>query len=100
MTENALTFVLLGLASYRLARLLVNEDAPFGLARHLRNMLSASELECIEQGKAGRISSALCCVHCTGVYTSAVVMMLWIVGLEPVIWLFAISGAVSWLFDR
>lgn len=104
--DFAFTFVLLTFASFRLARLLVDEQAPFGLAQRLRDMFGASHLDCEKQYKAGVVTSVLCCVHCTGVWTSVLFVTLYSVAYRPLppiewgIWVLAVSGVVSWLYDR
>lgn len=85
--------ILVCLATYRLSHMLVYEDAPLGIARHLRNLLGASESSCIEQHKTGHITSALCCINCTSVWAAAIVLALWV--YAPVcVWALAASGAV------
>ena len=86
-----LDLIIIMLATYRLTILAVDEEAPLGLARRLRNLFGAYQTACEEQRATGRITNALCCVDCTSVWAAVIVVALWV--YAPVtVWVLAASG--------
>lgn len=101
------TLVILALAAWRFAYLLVNERGFLGvgdLARLLAgvrqvkvertgyNNLPYETTECQADNEIGRM---LCCVYCTSVNTSLLALLLWCIGtgLRP-----SVAEAVVWWF--
>lgn len=72
------TAILIGLASWRMANLLVYEDGPYSIFSRIRQHASAP-------GKMTRlrfeVSLALECIMCTSVWTTLLAIGLWF--LEP-----------------
>lgn len=73
-----LEFAVLAVACWRLAHLLVNEKAPFGIMTWVRSKTTLGGL--------------LTCIYCASVWTGAGCYLLWFTPLQPVIWVLAISG--------
>lgn len=89
---TALGFIAVCLATFSLSDMLVRKDGAFGIFRHLRNLLGATQAACEDQRETGRITNALCCVDCTSVWAAAIVVALWV--YAPVtVWVLAASGA-------
>lgn len=87
-----LDIILIALATHRLTLLMVDEEAPFGIMRRIRNLLGATQTACEGQRETGRITNALCCVDCTSVWAAAIVVLAWV--YAPVcVWILAASGA-------
>lgn len=87
-----LDLILIALATIRLTTLMVDEEAPFGIMRRIRNLLGATQTACEGQRETGRITNALCCVDCTSVWAAAIVVALWVYA-PALVWVLAASGA-------
>ncbi len=72
--ETLLSVLVVGLATYRVARLLVLEDGPGDVFLRIRVWAG-----CYEYGADGRaekmLGRALNCPHCTGVYVGAALFL-------------------------
>ena len=92
-----MALLLIGLATYRLARLLVVDDGPGDCFLRLRAWAG-----CYEYGPDGRawtdLGRALNCQHCTSLYVSAVAVALWLVWPWALVWLAGL-GLASVLFE-
>jgi len=73
--------IILALAAWRLAYMLTNEAGPFGIFAWIRE----------------RVGGALECVYCCSVWTAALWVLLWSTPLQPIIIIFAVSGAALML---
>lgn len=92
-----LTVLLLGLATWRVSSLLVNEDGPWRVFRRMRRLaragewsqagldagrLSSDEVEWVMM-QAGRpegfFSGLLSCIWCVSVWVSALVVIMWLI---------------------
>lgn len=88
-------YLILALATYRIARLFALDEGPFSAFSKLRHMLGAYNLN--EDGyPATTWGRMISCPHCMGLYAAVFVMLLpkqagWFVDL------LAISGLQSWL---
>ena len=70
--------ILIGLAGWRLANLLVNEDGPLEIFEHIRNIVG------VRPGIiSGLLPSIFTCIYCMSVWTTVISYGLW--RLEPVI---------------
>ena len=74
------SLLLMFLATYRVARFLVADDGPYQVMTKLRDRYEIGILHCI---------------HCASVYVSIFVYLLYVKGLETVVIVLAIAGAVS-----
>lgn len=83
MNLSPFEFVIVALATWRAAHLLVKEDAPFRLMARLRERTTLGGL--------------LSCMKCASVWTAALMLALWFTPLQPMVWLFAVSGAALML---
>lgn len=84
--------VILGLAAWRLAFLITQEDGPFNVFYRLRQRFP-------EDGH-GRIGDLLNCVYCMSVWTALVCVWLWRTELQVLVWVLAASGGallVEWV---
>lgn len=80
---NPFEFVVIAAACWRTAHLLVYEEAPFRLMARVRERTTLGGL--------------LSCMKCASVWTAALMLALWFTPLQPVVCLFAISGAALML---
>lgn len=72
---NVLDLLLDGLATYRLARLLVKDEGPGGIFLRLRVLVGAHDRG--ENGLAlTNLGRAFNCLHCLGVYAALAVLLL------------------------
>lgn len=115
MTANLVSLFIVGLFTSRVSHLLVNEDAPYGLAARLRVLFGIHVVHQIDDfGNDDPIvrvvnkspvfatfADALQCIKCTSVWVAAVASAAWLPADLPN-WLlqtFVIS-AISIAFDR
>lgn len=80
----ALDFLLLSVATWRIAYMLTREDGPANVFRRLRDRFPA-------EGRGG-VGDALSCIYCTSVWVGVALFALW---LTPLWWLMvpvAVSG--------
>lgn len=80
---SAFEFLVVALACWRAAHLVVNEDAPFRLMARLRVRTTLGGL--------------LTCIYCASMWTAALMLALWGTPLQPVVWIAAVSGAALML---
>jgi len=81
---DALTFVLLVLATYRLARMVASEEGPFGVFHQLRGWLDPDQKTWLGRG--------VNCALCVGFWAAPIVLglhALW----PPLVWWLAVAGA-------
>lgn len=105
------TLLILALAAWRVAHLLVNERGILGIGERVRALAGVHQVEvehelpngqtfktteCQANNETGK---ALCCIYCTSVWTSGVVLWWWIIGTgirpslaEAVVWWLAIAA--------
>lgn len=81
---NALTLLLLALATYRLARMVASEEGPAGLFQALRGHFDPDQHTWVGRG--------LNCALCVGVWTAPLVLGLWWLW-PPLVWWPAVAGA-------
>lgn len=94
--ETLITFIVLSFATYRLSRLIVSEDAPFSIMRRIRETLGADQTTC-EAQRVNGVTNVLCCVNCTSIWVAAALVLVFHL---PVEWVFALSGAAVYLYER
>lgn len=84
------------LANWRLAYMLTQEAAPFGLLTKLRWYIGAHPSACGEQAAARNITNVFCCVRCMSVWTALIIGgLLLIPNLYIIIYVLALSaGAI------
>ena len=75
--------LIIAAAAWRLAYLVTKEDAPFRLMARLRSRTT--------------IGGLLDCIKCASVWTAALMVLLWVTPLQPVVFVFAVSGAALML---
>lgn len=91
----AVEAALAGLAGWRLASLLVQEDGPFAVFERLRLLVGVDNNAGVSKGNV--IAGALSCVWCTSVWTSGAMFALAHWGSTwPVAGVAAMSIAVGW----
>lgn len=83
MNLNPFEFLIVALATWRAAHLLVKEDAPFRLMARLRERTTLGGL--------------LTCVKCASVWMAALMLALWFTPLVWLVWIAAISGGALML---
>lgn len=83
MIFSPLDLLVLILAAWRTAHLLVSEDAPFRLMARVRARTTLGGL--------------LTCIKCASVWTAALMLVLWFTPLVPLVWVAAISGGALML---
>lgn len=87
--------VIVGLAGWRLASLLVHEDGPFGIFLRIRTAAGVPEgVDIIE----GFWALLLSCVMCTSVWTCTAMYLAWYV--HPLIPALIATWAVALVVDR
>ena len=87
-------FILSALAAFRIARMLVIDDGPFGIFMNLRGWSISSNV------LLRNIGNALSCVHCAGLYISAIFAVGYFfqnVYLLGILLAFAIAGLQSFM---
>lgn len=90
MPNSPLDLLLLTLATYRLARLLTNEQGPGRIVGRMRNLFTAN-------GSApGSMGELWTCIKCMSVWVAFGVLALYIYA-PVIVWGFAISGAALML---
>ena len=96
--DTLITVLVVGLATYRVARMLVLEDGPGDVFLRIRVWAG-----CYEYGADGRprtsLGRALNCPHCTGVYVGFLAFLGYLIIPLPVVFLAAL-GLASFLFER
>lgn len=83
---DALTFILLALATYRLARMVASEEGPFGVFHQLRGRLDPDQRTWLGRG--------VNCPLCVGFWAAPIVLglhALW----PPLVWWLAAAGAAT-----
>lgn len=83
MNLSLLDLLILALATWRLAYLLVRETGPFGLFTRLRARTT--------------LGGVLNCTYCMSIWTAALMAALWLTPLQPIVWALAVSGAALML---
>lgn len=83
MSITPLDFLILALATWRLAYLMAKEAAPFQLMTKLRQRTTFGGL--------------LDCIKCSSWWAAGVMLLLWFTPLQLVVWVFAISGGALML---
>lgn len=83
MTLSPFDFLILAIATWRTAHLLVHEDAPFHFMARIRARTTFGGL--------------LTCIKCASVWTAALLLLLWFTPLYPLVWIAALSGAALML---
>jgi hypothetical protein len=83
MSLSALDLLILALATWRLAYLMAKEAAPFHLMTRLRQRTTFGGL--------------LDCLMCSSWWAAVVMLLLWFTPLQPLVWVFAVSGAALML---
>ena len=78
-----LDFIIIAIASWRLAFLVTREDAPFKLALKFRSRFPLGGLTT--------------CLYCASVWTAAACYALWLTPLQPLVVIAAVSGAALML---
>ncbi|MEQ6375522.1 DUF1360 domain-containing protein [Bacillaceae bacterium S4-13-58] len=106
---NLLDFVILVFASYRLTRLIVFDTITDWLRRPFHEYeeqeLSDGEIETVIHikgtGIRAFIGELLSCYWCTGFWSSVIILLifLYLPSLEIILYVLAISGAASMLFE-
>lgn len=99
--------VILALAAWRVAHLLVNERGVLGIGERVRALAGVHQVEVEHELPNGQtfktmecqarseIGKALCCIYCTAFWTSGGVLVLWCIGtgLHPSL----AEAVVHWL---
>lgn len=75
---EALDLIIITLATWRMAYLLVREDAPFKVMARIRQRTTLGGL--------------LDCIYCSSIWTSLFCFALYVTPLQPLIVVFALSG--------
>ena len=75
---NPFEFIIIALATWRLSRLIAQEDGPFALLRKFR-----------DRAKLGGLFD---CIYCVSLYVGAGVYALWLYAPIEIVYVFAISG--------
>lgn len=83
MTLSPLELLVLALATWRMAYLMAKEDAPFHLMSRLRQRTTFGGL--------------LDCIKCSSWWAAVVMLLLWMTPLQPIVWVFAVSGGALML---
>lgn len=73
-----LELVILGLATWRISSLLVNEDGPWDLLGRLRDTLGVSYNEFSEPEGSNVLSRMLTCVWCISPWVAGLVYLSWV----------------------
>lgn len=94
-----LLFVLLTLAVYRLAQLLVYDDGPFDLIFKFRDWIGAYDRN--EAGEAqSHFGKFFSCVYCVGFWLALPAAFVISVSTSSLIWWLAIAGGQAFLEGR
>ncbi|KKM96616.1 hypothetical protein LCGC14_1176320 [marine sediment metagenome] len=80
--------IIIGLAAWRLASLLVFEDGPFAVFARLRQRVGLDD-----EGEIGRVAELLSCIWCTGFWMAVIMAGLWVV-VPWVVMVFAAAAVV------
>lgn len=83
MILNLLDLLILSLATWRLARLLTKEDAPFKLMARIRERLKWGVFECI---------------YCTSIWCAIALYVIWRTPAAPIVTVIGISGGAMMLY--
>ena len=95
--------IICALAAWRLAYLLTSERGVFGIGAGIRRLVGVRSVdvekttstvkytvqEC--QGN-NELAKMLCCIYCTSVWTAGLMLLLWLTGWQPVVYLLAIAA--------
>jgi len=99
MVNFASTLLLSILACYRIARLIAEDEGPFGLFHKIRLRLGAYDYG--PDGKAKTsIGRGIACVHCVGVWV-AIPLAFYASDIQwyTIVWWLAIAGGSSFLWS-
>ncbi len=91
-----MTYILLTLATWRLASLLVNEEGPFHIFEKLRWWAGIRK----EEIRDGFLAGVFSCVWCCSLWVGGAWTLAWILFPGAVEWLalpFALSAAAIWM---
>lgn len=99
---NALDFLMLALATWRVAVFLVREDGPFQIARRIRERAGIRHDE--DTGEPNIIpettlAQALSCVWCTSFWTAIILTSLWLSAWGAVVVLVLAMAGAAVLLD-
>lgn len=83
--------VVVGLASWRLAHLLVEETGPFDLIVNFRKAIGANDVN-----DAGLLNRLFLCVLCMSGWTTPALMLCWWSGVDALAWI--VIGLACWGF--
>jgi len=78
---TAIDLLILTLATFSMAYLLVKEDAPFGIMRRIRERTT--------------LGGALNCIHCSAFWMAILCYILISTPLAPIVYVFAIRGGMQ-----
>jgi hypothetical protein len=73
---NALSFLVLGLATWRFSSLLVNEEGPFDMFQHFRNVSGVKYDEYSVAYGTNILSNIISCIWCTSVWVAWILIIL------------------------
>jgi hypothetical protein len=80
---ETLDLLVIALASWRLAYLAAKESAPFGIMTKLRQRTTLGGL--------------LSCLYCSSWWAALVMLALWLIGAQVLVYVFAVSAAALML---
>lgn len=80
---SLLDLLVLALATWRLAYLISRENAPFNIMGRFRERFP--------------LGGGVKCIYCTSIWTAVVMLLLWFTPLQPIVWVFAVSGGALML---
>lgn len=83
MSLNLFDFLILSVATWRLAHLISSESAPFNVMGRFRERFS--------------LGGGSACIKCVSVWAAAALLLLWFTPLYPLVWVAALSGAALML---
>lgn len=83
MNLSLLDFLLIAIATWRLAYLITSESGPFDIALRFRTRFPLGGLTT--------------CLKCASVWTAIACYLLWLTPLQPVVWVLAVSGGALML---
>lgn len=83
MSLNLFDFLILSVATWRLAHLISSESAPFNVMGRFRERFP--------------FGGGSACIKCVSVWAAALVFGLWLTPLQPLVWVAALSGAALML---
>jgi hypothetical protein len=83
VTLSPFDFLILVIATWRLAHLISSESAPFNVMGRFRERFP--------------LGGGSACIKCASVWTAAALLLLWFTPLNPLVWIAALSGAALML---